>query len=104
MTGNGMSKCKWCGEPFLPVKDWQVYCCERCQQDWHLHQRKLARQEKLFDKLRKRDEALAKVNNGQLAQLVQDSRGTAQERQKASEVLAKIVAQAGSKRRFVRRI
>ena len=86
----GMLNCKWCDESFLPVKDWQVYCCERCQQDWHLHQRKLARQEKLFAKLRRRDEALAKLNNGELAQLVQDSRGTEEMRQRAREVLAKI--------------
>src|SRR5215831_16844624 len=86
----GMLNCKWCDESFLPVKDWQVYCCERCQQDWHLHQRKSARQEKLFAKLRRRDEALAKLNNGELVQLVLDSRGTAEMRQRAKEVLAKI--------------
>jgi hypothetical protein len=85
-----MQKCKWCGEPFLPVKDWQEFCCGRHCQDWHLHQRKLARQEKLFDKLRKRDEALARLNNGELAQLIQDSRGTEEQRQRVKEVLAKI--------------
>src|SRR6516225_9233661 len=87
----GMLNCKWCDQPFLPVKDWQVYCSERCQQDWPLHQRRLARQEKLFAKLRRRDEAVAKLNNGQLAQLVQDSRGTAEEREKAKEVLAQLI-------------
>jgi hypothetical protein len=48
------------------------------------------RQEKLFAKLRRRDEALAKLNNGELVQLVLDSRGTAEMRQRAKEVLAKI--------------
>jgi hypothetical protein len=89
-SGNGMPKCKWCGEPFLPVKDWQLFCCARHCQDWHLHQRKLAWEERLFDKLRKRDEALARLNNGELAQLVLDSRGTEEMRQRAREVLAKI--------------
>jgi hypothetical protein len=50
----------------------------------------LARQEKLFAKLRGRDETLAKFNNGELAQLIQDSRGTEEQRQKVKEVLAKI--------------
>jgi hypothetical protein len=61
MTGNGMPRCKWCSDPFLPVKDWQLFCSDRCCQDWHLHQRKLVRQEKLFAKLRSQDEALARL-------------------------------------------
>src|SRR5262249_46959724 len=90
MNGEVVMKCKWCGDPFLPVKDWQLFCSDRCCQNWHLHQRKLARQERLFVKLRSHDEALAKLNNGELAQLVQDSRGTEEQRQKVKEVLAKI--------------
>jgi hypothetical protein len=82
-----MANCKWCEQPFLPVKDWQVFCCERYCQDWHLHQRKLVRQEKLFDKLRKRDEVLARLNKEELAQLVENSKGTAEQRRQAGETL-----------------
>ena len=85
-----MANCKWCEQPFLPVKDWQVFCCERHCQDWHLHQRKLARQEKLFAKLRKRDEALAKLSKGELSRLVEDSRGTPEQRRQAGETLARL--------------
>jgi hypothetical protein len=85
-----MERCKWCGMPFLAVKVWQLFCSHRCQQDWHLDQRKLARQEELYDKLRRRDEALARLSKGQLAQLVQDSRGTPEQRRQASKVLAEL--------------
>ena len=88
--GRYMANCKWCEQPFLPVKDWQVFCCERHCQDWHLHQRKLARQEKLFAKLRERDEALARLNKEELAQLVEDSRGTPEQRRQAGEALARL--------------
>jgi alkylhydroperoxidase family enzyme len=70
-----METCKQCNRPFLQVKPWQEFCCQRCQQDWHLHQRKLARQEKLFDKLARRDHG----------------DGTPEQRQKAREVVAGIV-------------
>ena len=96
MNGSGMPKCKWCDDVFLPVKDWQLFCCDRCCQNWHLHQRKLARQEKLFAKLRSQDEALARLNNGELAQLIQDSRGTEEQRQRVKEVLAKIEIKVGA--------
>lgn|SRR5262245_57420740 len=99
-----MLNCKWCDQLFLPVKGWQLFCSSRCCQDWHLHQRKLARQEKLFAQLRRREEALAKISNGQLAHLVEDSRGTAEQREKAKEVLARIVEEARSERRMIRRL
>jgi hypothetical protein len=99
-----MLNCKWCEKPFIEVKPWQEFCTSRCCQDWHLHQRKLARQEKLFDKLRRRDEALAQLGNGQLAQLVEDSRGTEEQRRQASEVLRGIVEERRSERRIRRRI
>src|SRR5262249_2647965 len=72
--GRYMANCKWCEQPFLPVKDWQVFCCERHCQDWHLHQRKLPRQEKLFAKLRGRDEALAKLSKGNYLDLLRIQR------------------------------
>jgi hypothetical protein len=79
--------CKHCNRPFVENKPWQEFCCQRCQQDWHLHQRKLARQEKLFDKLARRDHG---------------DRGTAEQRQKGTDVLACIVAKGQG--RMLRRI
>src|SRR5215813_6185779 len=96
--GNGgklMVNCRHCNKPFEEAKPWQV-CCERCQQDWHLHQRKLARQEKLFARLKEQDEARA--NGGRL------DRGTPEQRQAASEVLAQIVEGRRSARRIWRRM
>jgi len=90
-----MVNCRHCNKPFEEAKPWQV-CCERCQQDWHLHQRKLARQEKLFARLKEQDEARA--NGGRL------DRGTPEQRQAASEVLAQIVEGRRSARRIWRRM
>lgn len=91
-----MPNCKWCNQPFIEVKVWQVFCSGRCCQDWHLHQRKLAREEKLFARLRKRDEVLARLNNGELAQLVADSRGTPEQRKQVSETLARLSGNNGN--------
>jgi hypothetical protein len=85
-----MAICKYCNQSFLEVKPWQEFCCQRHQQDWHLHQRKLARQERLFDKLIERENGM----NGH---------GTPEERKEASEVLARIVGQQ-TERKMVRRI
>ena len=90
LEASTMPNCKWCNQPFIEVKVWQIFCSGRCCQDWHLHQRKLERQEKLFDKLRRRDEVLARLNNGELAQLVADSRGTPDQRKQVSETLARL--------------
>ena len=87
-----MATCRHCEKAFPEVKPWQVFCCERCQQDWHLHQRKIARQERLFDRLKEREEG-----NGHALPVEE-------QRQKASEVLARIIAQADNGRKFVRRI
>jgi hypothetical protein len=76
-----METCKQCNRPFVQVKPWQEFCCTRHQQDWHLHQRKLERREKLA--------------NGH-------DRGTPEQRKEASEVLARII-QSGQGR-IVRRI
>jgi hypothetical protein len=83
-----MDTCKHCNQPFLQAKPWQQFCCQRCQQDWHLHQRKLARQEKLFDKLARRDHG----------------DGTPEERQKAREVVAGIVRTFSVEPKLRRRI
>jgi hypothetical protein len=55
-----------------------------------LHQRKLKRQEKLFAELRERDEALAKLSKGELSRLVEESRGTPEQRRQAGETLARL--------------
>ena len=57
-----------------------------------MHQRKIARQERLFDRLKEREES-----NGHALPVEE-------QRQKASEVLARIIAQADNGRKFVRRI
>jgi hypothetical protein len=83
-----METCKHCNRPFVQAKPWQEFCCQRCQQDWHLHQRKLARVEEAEDRLA----------NGH--------GGTPEQRQKASEearmVIEQMVAKAGP--RIVRRM
>ena len=77
-----MQECRHCGKPFIEVKAWQVYCCERCQQDWHLHQRKLARQERLLAQLKEQEEA---GFNGY-------HRATPEQKEEAKQALAKIIA------------
>jgi|SRR5215813_2563118 len=99
-----METCKWCEQPFLPVRDWQLYCSDRCCQDWHLHQRKRARQEKLFAKLRERDEALARLSKQDLKQPVEDSRGTTEQRRQAADALAEIMKELTTPPKFPRRI
>jgi len=85
-----MSKiCQWCNKPFVEVKPWQEFCCQRHQQDWHLHQRKLAKQERLFDRIKEQERRM----NGH---------ATPEERQRASEVLAQIVGKQTEKK-MVRR-
>jgi hypothetical protein len=83
-----MPTCKYCNKLFLETKPWQEFCCTRHQQDWHLHQRKLARQEKLFDKLARRDHG----------------EGTPEQRQKAREVVARIVRTFSVEPKLRRRI
>ena len=81
-----MATCRHCDKSFQEVKSWQVFCCERCQQDWHLHQRKLARQDRLFARLKEREEG-----NG-------DASVTEEQRQKASEMLARIIQRSRPRR------
>jgi hypothetical protein len=92
-----MAICKQCNKPFLEVKDWQEFCCQRHQQDWHLHQRKLARQEKLFDRIKERENGMngyvvwkpKRKEKKEAVEARQEARG--EQRQKASEVLAQII-------------
>ena len=85
-----MASCRHCDKSFQEVKSWQVFCCERCQQDWHLHQRKLARQDRLCARLKEREEG-----NGHALRIEE-------QRQKANEVLAQIIQK--SRPKVVRRI
>ena len=61
-----------------------------------MHQRKLRRQEKLFAKLRKRDEALAKLNEEELAKLVENSKGTTEQRRQAGKTLSELASPNGN--------
>jgi hypothetical protein len=62
-----------------------------------LHQRKLRRQEKLFAKLRKRDEALAKLSEEELAKLVKNSKGTTEQRRRqAGKTLSELASLNGN--------
>ena len=82
-----MNICRHCNEPFIETVPHKLYCSIRCQQDWHLHQRKLARQQKLFAKLKRQDEAIASG-----APLVEEQYGTPEQREKAREILDKAMA------------
>jgi hypothetical protein len=70
-----MKTCKECGEEFLSSRDWQEFCCQPHQQQWHNRQRKELRA------------ALARAvpsingSNGR-------DRGTAEEREVAKRALA----------------
>ena len=88
-----MAICKHCNKPFLEVKPWQEFCCQRHQQDWHLHQRKLARQERLFDRIIERENGM----NGH---------GTPEQRQAAKETLDQIMQKYRKERqpKLIRRI
>ena len=81
-------QCKECGKDFIENRPFQVFCNNYCRGAYH--------------RRKYRQIAVEEAEDRREAQL--NGHGTAKERQKASEVLAQIVAQAGSKRRFVRRI
>ena len=88
-----MVTCRWCNQSFVQNKPWQEFCCTRHQQDWHLHQKKLVRdEEKLFAEQGRVEEAEERRANGH---------GIAEQRKKASEVLARF---GGGQRPMVRRI
>src|SRR5262245_58157515 len=96
-----MATCKHCNQPFLEVKSWQEFCCQRHQQDWHLHQRKLARQEQLFDRIIERENGMNdyvvwKPKRGENKEAVEArQKARREERRKASEALAQIIGGVG---------
>jgi hypothetical protein len=89
-------ECRQCNKPFLQANPWQQFCCQRHQQDWHLHQRKLARLQQAVEEAEDRRET--RINGGDC--------GTSEQRQKASEearmVIDQMVARAGP--RLLRRL
>jgi|GraSoiStandDraft_17_1057272.scaffolds.fasta_scaffold836759_2 hypothetical protein len=96
-----MPICKQCNRSFVETKPWQEFCCQRHQQDWHLHQRKLARQERLFDRIKERENGMngyvvwkpKRKEKKEEVEARQKARG--EQRQKASEVLAQIIGGIG---------
>ena len=98
-----MPTCKFCGEPFLETKPWQEFCKQRHQQDWHLHQRKLARQERLFDRIKERENGMNgyvvwKPRRKEKKEDVEARQKAREEqRQKASEALAQIIGDIGKR-------
>ena len=74
-----MAICKFCNQPFREEKPWQEYCCYRHQQDWHLRERKRAREERLYAKLKDRETGM----NGHSV--------SPEQQEKASEVLRNLI-------------
>jgi len=85
-----MAQCKECGKDFIENRPFQVFCNDYCRGAYH---RRRYRQQKVEEAEDRREARL----NG-------DGRGTEQERQKASEVLARIITQSTSGRPRIRRI
>jgi len=83
-----MTRCRECGKEFIQNTVRQEFCDDYCRGAYHRHKyRKIAVEEA-------EDRREARLNG----------HGTTEEREKASEVLARIVAEAGNGRKFVRRI
>jgi endogenous inhibitor of DNA gyrase (YacG/DUF329 family) len=78
-------ECKECGKAFVPNRPFQVFCNDRCKGAYWRHR---YRQQAV-------EEAEDRRANG-------NGHGTAEERQKASEVLARIVQ--GGQGRLIRRM
>ena len=82
-------KCRGCDQEFIPNTVRQEFCNDYCRGAFH--------------RRRYRQQAVEEAEDRREARL--NGHGTEEERQKASEVLARIVAEAGSgKPKFVRRI
>ena len=83
-----MTQCRECNKEFISNNPRQEFCNDYCRGAFHRRKyRKIAVEEA-------EDRREARVNG----------HGTTEEREKASEVLARIVAEAGNGRKFVRRI
>jgi hypothetical protein len=81
-------ECQNCGREFELNRMWQKFCCKRCQQKWN--------------KDRYRAEAVEAELEARLNGHEQSA--TPEQRQKAKEVLARIVEGHRSGRRMLRRI
>jgi hypothetical protein len=84
-----MTQCRECNKEFISYTPRQEFCNDYCRGAFH--------------RRRYRQQAVEEAEDRREARL--NGHGTEEERQKASEVLARIVAEAGSgKPKFVRRI
>src|SRR6516165_12296197 len=83
-----MTQCRECNKEFISNNPRREFCNDYCRGAFHRRKyRKIAVEEA-------EDRREARLNG----------HGTTEEREKASEVLARIVAEAGNGRKFVRRI
>ena len=62
--------CKYCNEPFDELKPWQLFCCQRCQQDWHLQQK---RRQTIERRKANASLAVALAMDGSLAEKVREA-------------------------------
>jgi len=86
-----VTRCRECDKEFIPNTVRQEFCNDYCRGTYH--------------RRRYRQQAVEEAEDRREARLNGDGRGTEEERQKANEVLARIVAQGRSgKPKFVRRI
>ena len=83
-----MTQCRECNKEFISYNPRQEFCNDYCRGAFH--------------RRRYRQQAVEEAEDRREARL--NGHGTEEERQKASEVLARIVAQADNGRKFVRRI
>jgi len=81
-----MAQCKECGKDFIENRPFQVFCNDYCRGAYH--------------RRKYRQQAVEEAEDRREARL--NGHGTPEERQEASEVLARIVAEAGNGKKFVR--
>jgi len=81
-----MAQCKECGKDFIENRPFQVFCNDYCRGAYHRRKYRLQKAEEAEDRRQ------ARLNG----------HGTAEERQKANEVLARIIQK--SRPKFLRRI
>jgi len=83
-------QCKECGKDFIENRPFQVFCNDYCRGAYHRRKYRLQKAEEAEDRRE------ARLNG--------NGHGTPEERQKANEVLARLVEEQQSKRKLVRRI
>jgi hypothetical protein len=83
-----MAQCRECGKEFIQNRPFQVFCDDRCKGAYH--------------RRRYRQMAVEEAEQRREARMNGHSAPTAEERQSASDVLARIVEKAGPRlhRRF----